>query len=275
MFLHRKVATRYIAQTLRHVARTFNLQDWDLDGLSKGERVTLYHGTTSSFQTFDPQKSRTELVDKYYGAGIFLTPSKKVAWKYADANRNTGFDPSIIDDLKTKNAKAAEILGVLFQQGSAGWDTLQERFRPLAKDGEGFAQPTERYMGGVDLNHLADVCNYIIGRKPLWERDPDLDNDDDTLAILMGHSPTGTPPYLFDLLDDIGLDSAKYRPKVYTVSVLVENPLVTANRAQARGAKKKGYDCVVYYGTDLVDRVPEVAVFNPHKVKITHVDVGD
>lgn len=67
------------------------LSEYNLKGLRTGQPVTLYHGTTRLFRTFDMNQSRDELVDSYYGKGIFLSPSKRVAALYANANRNIGF----------------------------------------------------------------------------------------------------------------------------------------------------------------------------------------
>jgi hypothetical protein len=55
--------------------------------------------------------------------------------------------------------------------------------------------------------------------------------------------------------------------------VTVSNPLVTANKAQASKARSKGFDSVVFYGSDLVDGVPEVAVFSPRNVKVRNIEV--
>jgi hypothetical protein len=84
---------------------------------------------------------------------------------------------------------------------------------------------------------------------------------------------TGLPDYAYKYLDEIGLDSKTYRPKVYTVTVTVKNPLITANDSAAKAARHKGYDSVVFYGRDLVQGVPEVAVFNPSNVKVKHIEV--
>jgi hypothetical protein len=96
MNLAAKIASRYLLS--RNLDR--EIQQHRLEGLLSGEPTVLYHGTTRSFRAFDMSKSRGELVDKFYGAGIFLTPSKRVAEKYANANRNIGFDPEIIGGVR-------------------------------------------------------------------------------------------------------------------------------------------------------------------------------
>ena len=79
---------------------------------------------------------------------------------------------------------------------------------------------------------------------------------------------------MFDALDRLGLDSSEYRPKVYTVEVSgLDRVLVTRSKAEAGKAKAKGYDAVVFCGSDLVDGVPEVVVFDPSNVRVTKVDL--
>lgn len=246
------------------VANRFELAHWNLDGLTRGEPVTLYHGTTRQFQSFSLEQSRTELVNKFYGSGIFLTPSRKIAWDYAYANRNIGFDPEVITDLKRVNANAGKFLEALCKGGRDVW----EDYTPatLGVPPEQFAGALERHFGGLDANGISDLAAYVIGSKvePLGGNEP----------VHIFNQSTGMPSWTYDLLDQLRIDSKKYRPKVYTVSVTVSNPLVTASKSAARSAKSKGYDCVVFYGADLVGgHVPEVAVYNPHDVHVTHVEV--
>lgn len=240
---------------------------WGLDRLLEGQPTVLYHGTTKSFKAFDLSRSRDELVDRFYGKGIFLTPSKRVAESYAEANRNIGFDPSIIQDLKRVNPAAGKFLEMLYKVGgSDAWETFLQK--------EGFWEPGqaadmeafEDYLG-VDPNSLTDIAEYIIGSKEKFSGgEPD--------ALDLFSTSTGAPEYLYDTLDEVGLDSEKYRPKVYTVVVRVQNPLVTARKSEARKARSKGYDAVIFHGSDLVRGVPEVAVFDPRKVKISKVELA-
>lgn len=257
-----RVASRF----LERQAKPLRLEDWNLEGLAQGQQVTLYHGTTQSFQAFDLQKSRPELVNAYYGVGIFLTPSKRVAEKYAEANRNIGFDPSLIDDLRRKNAPAADFMNILYTKGDAAWDMWSREALGLGPD-DSYMDALEKMAGGVDPNTLADICRWVLGSKLVSA----VKEDEGFVNIF--HQSTGMPDWVYNLLDEVGLDSAKYRPKVYTVSVVAQNVLVTASKAQARSAKQKGYDCVVFHGADLVSGVPEVAVFHPRQVKVTHVEV--
>lgn len=245
------------------VARKIDLAAWDLDGLVRGESIVAYHGTTRSFKRFDPSKSRGELVNKFYGAGIFLTPSKRVAEKYAEANRNIGFEPSIIDDLRGKNPAAAAFLKQLHERGSDVWDDYTRESLGLGPE-DSYMDAMQKLCGGIDPNTLMDLSGWIIGSKEPSTVDHGLN---------FFNQSTGMPDWVYKNLDEIGLDGDVYRPKVYTVRVRCSNPLVTANKSQARSARSKGYDCVVYFGSDLVDGVPEIAVFSPDDVQITGIEV--
>ena len=191
----------------------------------------------------------------------FLTPSKAVAEKYANANRNIGFEPEIIDDLKRKNRPAGEFMGELYSKGRDAWDDLIEKMKVLYPD-EAPGLAVDKHLK-VDGNLIDDVCGYIIGSKIV-----PTGMDAPTLFSMS----SGAPDWVYDELDQIGIDSGKYRPKVYTVVVTVKKPLITSSKAQAKSAHQKGYDSVVFYGSDLVAGVPEVAVFDPGDVKIRHVE---
>lgn len=256
----------------RKAAKTLNLADWGLEGLTQGQSVTLYHGTTRSFRTFDMSKSRGKLVNKFYGAGIFFAPVKRVAEAYALANRNIGFDPSIIEELRRKNPNAGAFLQALVDHGADGWESYWKEhgfWRDDPPPGEGTVDMTgfQEHLKGVDPNTLGDIAGYVIGSatKPL--------GSDDSGVINIFNQSTGSPGWVYDDLDAVGLDSSIYRPKVYTVDVKAKNPLVTSSKSQAKAAKSKGYDAVIYYGSDLVGGVPEVAIFNPSNAKIRTVEV--
>lgn len=261
-----------MAYSYDRTARTLALAEWGLEGMTEGRPVRLYHGTTRNFRTFSLERSRTELVEKFYGAGIFLTPSKRVADQYATANRNVGFDPEIIDDLKRRNPNAGAFLQALYDHGKDGWEKYWKdhgfwRENPPPGEGQLDSEGFEKHLGGIDPNTLGDISGYIIGSKT-----KPLGSDDEGVINIFNQS-TGAPDWLYDNLDQIGLDSTDYRPKVYTVEVTVKNPLITKSKSAARSARSKGYDSVIFYGADLVQGVPEVAVFNPRDVRVTHVDV--
>ena len=260
MNLAAKIASRYLLS--RNLDR--EIQQHRLEGLLSGEPTVLYHGTTRSFRAFDMSKSRGELVDKFYGAGIFLTPSKRVAEKYANANRNIGFDPEIIDDLRQKNAMSGEFLARLVEIGDDAWE---EAFDKIRSEGVEYLGPELESRLGVDPNSLGDLAGYIVGSKVKSS------GGGDGPLNFFAPASTGAPDWLYDLLDDLGLDSTVYRPKVYTVSVQVENPLVTSSSSEAKRARTKGYDSVVFFGPKRIDDVPEVALFSSRNARILGVEI--
>jgi len=264
-----RVAARFAA-----AKRVPSLRELGVEGLGTGAPVTLYHGTSATFSEFDIAKSRDELVNEFYGRGIFLTPSKSVAWQYAYANRNMGLPVSVIEDLTRINRNAGSFLRALYEKGHAGFE-LYARAHGFWRDdpapGEGMFDSGgfDRHLGGVDANTLLDVVEHIIGSSKK-QAPPDAAEE---VFNLFGGGGTGSPDWLYDDLDKMGLDSTKYRPKVLTVVVRVSNPLVTASKTEARKAPSKGYDSVVYYGSDLVGGEAEVAIYDASKAKITHVEV--
>lgn len=245
-------------------AKAFDLSHHGLEGLPEGRPTKLYHGTTRSFTRFDLSRSRTELVDRFYGVGIFLTPSKHVAEDYAGANRNAGFDRSIIEDLKRKNPKAGAFLEQLVERGSDVWDDYTPETLGV-EPGEAYQQAMYKAVGGIDPNTIMDVAQFVIGSKIRSNRDEG--------PVNIFNMSTGLPDWAYRDVESLGLDSDVYRPKVYTCVVTVKKTLITASKSAARSAPSKGYDSVIYYGSGLVGGVPEVAVYDSSSVKITGVDV--
>jgi hypothetical protein len=226
---------------------------YGLDGLLEGKPATLYHGTTAWFRKFDRSKSRDELVNQFYGSGIFLTPKKSVAGRYANANRNIGFPPEIIKDFKRVDPKGGAFMEALYKKGVSVWDDI-----------DWDSDEADWYREDNTANEITDVAGWIIGSKVKRLKDKGFVN--------IFSMDSGMPEYIYDRLDHFGLNSLKYRPKVYTVTANVKYPLVTASKSEARKAKSKGYDSVIYTGSDLVDGVPEVAVYDPRKVRIEKVE---
>lgn len=227
------------------------LSYYGLDKILSGEKTTLYHGTTASFRRFDISKSRKKLVNDFYGPGIFLTPKKVVAGKYAYANRNIGLPPEIIRDYQSVDRDGAAWMRTLFERGDGAWDNHRKLWEKV----------------GDSAQTISDVADWIIGTKT---KRPSSSSGFQNIFS----TSTGMPDYVYEDVDSLGIDGDKYRPKVYTVILSgVKHPLVTDSQAEARKARRAGYDCVVYYGPDLVDDVPEVAVFDASLVRVTKVEV--
>jgi len=242
-----KIANRILARDEAY------LDYYGLDGLVEGKATKLYHGTTRMFKKFDMSKSRDDLVNRYYGRGIFLVPKKNVAGKYAEANRNIGFDKDIIKELIGVNRTAGLFLLDMYKNGDKAWDNPKYNWRDYS------------IFGGLDPNDISDLSGWIIGTK--------AQNDAGGDSINIFSQSTGMPGYIYNLVDELGMDSEKYRPKVYTVMVKVKNTLVTKSKSEAKKARTSGYDSVVFYGSDLVDGVPEVAVFDTSKIRVSGYEV--
>lgn len=252
-------APRRIAQRWLQAKEFDELAHYGLDKLVRGETTTLYHGTVASFRKFDMSKGRDELVNRFYGRGIFLTPSKRVASLYANANRNIGLDPSIIKDLSQVNRTAGAFLAELVKKGDDAWED----------EGPGgimWAKYWADQPEGLDIgNDVGDIAAYVVGSKvkPVGSDSPGIFSQS-----------TGAPDWLYDQIERLGIDADKYKPKVYTVQVRVKNPLVTTKKSEAKKARSKGHDCVILHSTSgLVRDVPEVAVFDVNAVRVVSVEV--
>lgn len=225
-----------------------------------GKSVSLYHGTTRLFRKFSLSYSRDDLVDKFYGRGIFLTPDRHAAERYAHANRNMGFPASIVTDLRRKNKAAGDLLAFQMKFGfEGGWDKWMEANKVHT------AEEIDAKFGDLDANLIDDIAPYVLGSKV-----KPVDAGGPTFIF---SKASGLPDYIYDTLDELGLSSKTYRPKVYTVRVKSSNPLVTSSQAQARKAQGKGFDAVIYTGPDIVGDMPEVAVYDPSNVRITKISV--
>lgn len=238
----------------RVASAALNLQE--LKDLIGGLTVTLFHGTTAEFTKFDLSYAREDLVDQFYGRGIFLTPSRSVASRYARANRNYGLPKSLLTDLPPK---VRPLMLAFYEHGRDGWNLYTE------STGLDFSDIKEAI--GVDPNDIADIAGYIEGSKY------ELFGSDDSLSLF--NESTGRPGWVLDSLAKIGVDPRPYTPKVYTVTASCENPLVTRSKSEARSAPSRGYDCTIFHGPDLVGGVPEVVFYDPSRVKIIGVDYLD
>lgn len=252
----RAIRTAYLKH-LKASKVKVDLSHYDLDKLVRGEPTVLYHGTTATFNRFRLDTSRDELVDQFYGKGIFFSPRKKVAQKYAYANRNKGLPKSVIDEISSVDRESGDFLRSLFEKGRDAWPEYEEK---------GFDLGSLK----LDANSLMDISMNILGTA--YTPGGGKSTMDELSEVFFGNSDT-TPEWVYDLLDRLGVDSNLYRPKVYTSIVTVSNPLVTASTSEAKKARSKGYDSVVFCGRDLVDGVPEVAIFDPSLAKISHVEV--
>lgn len=239
--------------------RTQSWLDAIEERIGKGAPLVLFHGTTEQFASFDLKKSRKELVEDFYGEGIFFTTSKAAAWQYAYAARNQGLSPEVIAALGRKNRGAARVLAAFVEHGRDVWEQPGVTVASL-----------EEASGGVEANTLMDLAQHVRGSRYV---DP-VDEREEIMRALLGGG-YGVPDWVFKKLRGLGVDPKPFMPKVYTVEVRVDRPLWTASTDKARRARKLGYDSIVYYGPNLVEGAPEVAVFDPRRVKILKVEFDE
>lgn len=245
-----------------------------LADLADGRPEELYHGTTAWFSSFDESRCRGELVENFYGAGVFLTPSWGVAARYARAARNRALPASLLDDLAAINPPAAAFLRVIHAEGRAGWErAVREggfvRSSPAPGEGTWDIDGLTASLG-MDPNDIADVAPYVEGAAEPAARGED---DSEIFAVLTG-APMGAPPWIYDSLDRMGLDSVRYRPKVYTASVTALSPAFARDEREARDAFARGHDCVVYVGPRRVGDAPEVALRRGASARVTSVELA-
>ena len=253
-----------------------HLDSYGLDDLIRTGSGKLYHGTNRQFKRFDMAYIRHDLINRFYKApGIFLTPRRATAEQYADAARNAMVPAVVVADLVRTNRGAGEVLTRLVGEGRDAWDGLRAEAKAAFPDATYF-EAMEMMTGGVDQNTLMDLAKHIEGTRytDAPEENSLFEATNSLFALWGSAAPTSTPVWVFDALDRLGLDSSEYRPKVYTVEVSgLDRVLVTRSKAEAGKAKAKGYDAVVFCGSDLVDGVPEVVVFDPSNVRVTKVDL--
>ena len=227
-----------------------DLKYWNLNRFLQGGWTTLYHGTVASFDKFDMSYVRQELVDGFYGGGIFLTPSEEIAWEYAQANRNFGLPKTIIQDISRQHAEAGAFLSLVYKLGyEKGWEAL-------IQSGYQYGDT----LNGFDPQDISDLAPYIIGAKEPVSLTSTIFGG----ALIM-------PDYVYDFIDDLGLDSTVYKPKVYVVVGKANKVLITDNMSEAKRAPTQGYDGVIYFGSATVRGVPEVAIHNPKNIRILRV----
>ena len=238
---------------------------FDIENFVNAGTGVFYHGTTSMFSSFDPAYIRSQANMKV-GSGIYLTPVKYIALGYATGARNAVIPASVVDDLERVNPAAGKMLRLLVQRGNeVSWDEIFALAKQSYPNESGI-DALER-MIGTDPNHLLDISHHVDGSRTVQRQEASL------FSLWGIGGPAGVPWYVYDYIDQLGVDSKAYRPKVYTLLVSgVRNVLVTDSQERGRGARAQGYDAIVYTGRDVEDGVPEVVVLDPSKVRVVKVE---
>lgn len=222
------------------------LEDMGLEKLLTGQSLILYHGSSRKFDAFDAEKTRTDLVDLYYGSGLFFVSREDIAWDYAHAARNADLPVSVVDDVERAHPEIGRFMRRSMVSGGLEWP-------------EEWAHLPQRE---IDLFYeAASVVPYVEGSRVPCTRLSAFEE-------LLGATPGITLSAYKGLHELLGKKAEDYFPRVYMAIVKARNPLVTNELDVARVARRDGYDSVVYFGDHAVGGVPEVAVFDPSQVTI-------
>ncbi len=213
-----------------------DMSKWILESIISNKSSVLFHGTNRDFDEFDISKNRSDLNKNFYGDGIFLTPSDDVAWKYANANRNSYFDVTLIDDIKKVNREAGIFLEELYKIG-------REAFTIPKND-------MKNEFGGIDGNDLADISEVIEGSATI--ETPEFTSQD-----IFGTSDNGIMYYHIEFLNDnFNLD---YRSKIHTYKIKpinIHDILITDDFTEAKNSSKEVV--IVVNHSELVNNIPEI-----------------
>lgn len=226
--------------------------------LESQERL-LYHGTNKDFDSFDIEKEYRSRNEKL-GAGkaIYLSPSKEVAKKYAEANANASFNKVIIQELKEKNELAAELLELIYIQGyEKGWDVFLEKY--------GYAGVDKMEEEGYNPNDVSTLAPYIRGTKDVETEEPTNFFNTTTSAEM--------PEGIINIAKSLGIKSIPVEPKILTVRLkpqakLKEIGFTEDLKREVEQAKQERYDALEFISDNSVDGIEEIAVFNP-KIIVT------
>lgn len=232
-----------------------------LENIISGDDCFLYHGTNRDFDKFDISKVRDWRANKFYGDGIFLTPDKDVAYKYANANANEELPISILDDAKKVDRRLYDFMYSLYYKGNSTWQ--MEKFKWIHDD----------WKFKVDPNDVADIVNHIPGSQS--EKDY---NDDrgveggNEFVNFFDTSSHALSEYTINDIKEIGLGD--YTPKIYIVKMKgSDSVLMSKNKSAIRNSKS---DITIAYGVpDLINNVPEVIVKTPSLLTIVKKQILD
>jgi len=224
-----------------------------------------YHGTNKNFDQFNISYLREWRADQFLGKGIFLTPDKDIAIKYANANANNELPITLLSDAKKVNKQLFDFMNSLYYKGNLTWDLPE--FRKwidsyYLKDGNW------KY-GDISPNEIADIVNLIPDSQS--EKDYNKDRNQDNFFIdLFSTSSSALSDYHIEDLKKLGLGD--YTPKVFTVYIKgTESVLLSKSVDQI---KKSNHDIIIAYNTpDLIADVPEIIVKNTNLLKILKKDI--
>lgn len=244
--------------------------------------LTLYHGTNRKFNNHSLEKSRTELNDRFQGDWICYTASEDVAWKYANAARNQCIEKEafLIETEsylnknfpdKLLNSFLVDSFKTLMEGGfEDAWDAIGKKYSKLFDVKLDDAVPHffkrlrsyEALDPEFDFNEFYDVLEYV-------EYSRYGQSDESSMIMNMFNNTVDEiPQYVTDFLSSKGYEKSLPEPKIIKSQVEANNILETSSREEAKIAREKGYDLVIYSGPDCVDGEPEYLIADTTQVKM-------
>ena len=230
-----------------------------------GEQSYAFHGTNREFDKFEPSQVRKWRADKFLGEGIFLTPNKDIAIKYANANANVELPITLLDDAKKIDKELYDFMYSLYYKGNIAWQLPEfEKFVSSTYDKE---KQTFIYNNkfNVDCNDIAEIVNLIPGSKSYDDYNKDSKNDDGFFNIF-GTSSSALNETTIKLLKELGFGD--YSPKIFTVLINgTTSVLMSKNVSEIKNSKK--YDIIIAYNVpNLIKDVPEIIIHKPELLNI-------
>lgn len=232
--------------------------------LLRGEKATFYHGTNTDFKKFDISKGKKFRNDKFWGHGIFLSPTIQTASRYAHANANNSLDVSVIDKAKKIDKGLGSFMYDLYKKGNSTWSDEKH------SDFKEYSYSSKWKFGDIDLNDISDLVQLIPDAQNAKDYAKDDDNDYIEPMDLFGGSTSALDTYSIDMLKELGLGD--YRPRILTVEVDPKKSDIFITNKQKDAKKSKADIIIVYDHKDLIDDVAEVIIRNEKLVKIKGID---
>lgn len=244
----KKAETAIVSKNVSDSIKKAKAEGKSFDEWVKGQGEILYHGTNKNFDNFDIKKQKN-IRNKEIGAGdgVYFSPNKEVAEKYAGASANANFDISSINEVSKKYPNSARFLKELVEKGDDAWKN-----KSLWKLSE---------KEGIDPNLLSDVSEYIYGSKTYK-----IESSGDEIMRLLGSGKQtlDIPDYIIEKAKKIGISEPKRQVKEVFIS---PNAKVFETKDRKLAQNIKGYDVIKITDKQGVDGVPEYLVKNTNVIK--------
>jgi hypothetical protein len=218
-----------------------------------GNKSIAFHGSNRDFKKFDMSFLRKERTDQFTGDGIFLTPDKYVARRYADSNINNSLPITILKDAEKIDPELADFMNSLYYKGNITWS--------LPK----FEKLIHNWKFPIDPNDVAELVNLIPGSQSEKDYIADSSQNNNGFFNIFSTHTSALDYYHIEYLEKLGFGD--YNPKVYTVIIHpTDSVLVSNNIEKIRIAKN---DIIISYNVpDLIDDIPEIIVRNPNLLEV-------